>query len=138
MKYILSILAFCLLPSMASAGLLFGDRVTIYNGTAPSSGYTVRYGYSDSFPSYRTYRVYRRPVVTYSVGPQVGYAVPAPAPVAAPADAPQDPAPVYRSVPVQSYYAVDDVAVGTVTRIKHREKHKHGKHKVSHKETSRD
>jgi hypothetical protein len=144
MRYILALCLF-LLPCPAFAGLLFGEsnRTVIHN--YGGSGYNMTYGRSYSYgPTYRTYRVYRSPVVTYSVAPQVGYYVPPPAaqaPVAAPADpAPVQDAPpvVYRSMPTYSDYStysvVDDAPV---TKVRHHEKHKHGKHKASHKETSR-
>jgi hypothetical protein len=144
MKYLLALLTI-LLPLPVQAGLLFGtsSRTVIHNYGAPISGYSMTYGRSYSVgPTYRTYRLYRSPVVTYSA-PAVGYYVPPPAPVAAPqaapADAP-DPAPVvqYRTyaAPAYSTYSVDvDPAVA---KVKHKESHRHGKHKVSHKESSRD
>lgn len=136
MKLILAILALILLPSMASAGLLFGSSSKTvvhehhYHGVAPSAGYSMTYGRSYSaMPSYRTYRVFRGPV-------QSGYYVPQ-APVAAPADPEPAPVQVY-SAPVRTYsvqsYAADDAVA---TKVKHKERHRHGRSKVSHKETSR-
>lgn len=68
MKYLLA-LCLCLLPSVADAGLLFGNKTVIHNHGAPTS---VQYGYSDAFPAGRTYRVYRGRTMT-------GYLAPAPA-----------------------------------------------------------
>lgn len=155
----------CFLAATAISSIAdASNRVTVNIGPGPatsgySGGYTTRYGYSSTFPQYRTFRTYRSyraaPVITYST-PATGYYVPAPAQAQvapAPVAAPADPAPVQdppvvmqqyavpmRSYSVQSYaspsyFAADDDAVAS--KVKHKEKHKHGKHRISHKETSR-
>jgi hypothetical protein len=139
MKYLLTLLLL-IVPASLDAGCLFcqgGSRTVVreYNyGVAPT--YTT-YGYGVAVPSYRTYRVYRT-VPTMVVAPQVGYAVPAPQAYVAPAQAPvaSDPAPVQDAPVMQAYsdVVVDDA---DVVRVRHRERHKHGKHKVKHTEVSR-
>jgi hypothetical protein len=110
MKIMLACLCLLLLPTLASAGILWGDNVTITNYGA-ADGYSVRYSRSYSSPiSYRTYRVYRGDV-------QSGYYVPAPA---ASVD-------VVQEAPVVVYAAPQRVAVHVV---RHRVKVKHHVHHV--------
>lgn len=114
MKFLITLLIPALmLPSVANAGWLFGDRIIVHNYGA-SPGYVTQYGYSESFPGYRTYRFMRGPV-------QQGYWVP----------------------PPQADYSEPVVDDGTLwvtepaVSVKHKERYRHGRVKISHKETTR-
>ncbi len=137
MKTILTALCFFLLPTLASAGILFGPNVRI-NNYGVSDGFAKQYGYSDNYsPRFRTYRVYRNDV-------QRGYWVPGPAaPVA-------DPAPIaeqwqYTVPPTLtdtngqtfSQYRETLIADEPVTSVKHKERHNRHRSKIRHLEVSR-
>lgn len=131
-------------------------------------GYGRSYSYRPiqtyAAPTYtvqRTYRTYSAPVQNYPVqvyvAPAPIYAAPvAAAPVIATEPAPaQDPcppvtttyrtysspiysSPVYAQGAWSSYSLDDDGPMYSRSKVSHKERHRHGKHKVSHKESSRE